>query len=363
VSTNREEMWLWLCSNELLYRKHIANLLEWFGSLENIWHASSEAVNRCCILSDSQKAALIKSRYEFDMVQYQQDLFVKGIKFISVENQEYPRRLKDIVDYPYGLFVKGSLPPEEKKAVAIVGSRKCSYYGRKTSEKIAAELALRGVAVISGMAAGIDGYAQQKALETGGQSFGVLGSGVDVCYPRQHQALYQWLSKKGGIISEYPPGRAPLALHFPIRNRIISGLADQLLVVEAKVKSGTLITADLAIEQGKDIFAVPGRHEDSLSGGCNRLIQQGAGIFLSTDEFLEQLKITGGNVASTKKNNISLETKEKVVYSCVDLFPKSLSEIVGSAKLPIQEVLAVLTVLVLKGYIEETMKNYYVKIE
>lgn len=355
------EYWLWLCSLRELYRMHIHGLLEYFVSPAELFCAPEKEINSCSGLNQSQKKAILGSRNVFDPIKINHELHASGIKFISLEDEEYPRRLKEIIDYPYGLFVKGRLPADEMPSAAVIGSRRCTHYGRKNAEKLGIVLAEHGIQVISGMALGIDGYAQMQTLETGGSSFGVLGSGVDICYPKYNRVLYHRLVEQGGVLSEYPPGREPLAHHFPIRNRIISGLADLLVIVEAKEKSGTLITADLALEQGKDIFAVPGRPDDPLSAGCNRLISQGAGILLEPEGVLEQLGISSKTGAKNKKNNILLETKENLVYSCVDFIPKSIEELIGRTMLPVSELMAVLTLLEMKGYIEEPMKNYYAK--
>lgn len=356
-----EKYWLWLCSQKELYRPHIAYLMQSFRTPKEVFLAPEKEIRRLEGLRAEQAEALLRSRAAFDGERAESRLREAGIRFLSVEHREFPGRLKRIFDCPFGIFVKGRLPAEEKKSVGIVGARQCSFYGRQMAERLAEELAGCGAQIISGMALGIDGYAQTAAMAAGGESFAVLGSGVDVCYPRRNRGLYQRLEAQGGILSEYPPGREPLAHHFPIRNRLISGLSDCLLVVEAKERSGSLITADLALEQGKDIYAVPGRMGDTLSAGCNRLISQGAGIILSEKELILSLDFHKENHEKNKNPQNSLETKEKVLYSCLDLQPKSLHEIAAEVKLPVQEVMAMLTVLEMKGLLEEPVKNYYVR--
>lgn len=356
-----EEYWLWLCSQKELYRTHIARLLQYFGTPREVFLAPEKEIRGCMCLGGTQTAALLKSREGWDEKKSRCRLEEKGIKFISAEHEKFPDRLKRIPDSPFGIFVKGRLPSEEKKSVGIVGARQCSYYGKQMAERLAVTLAECGVQIISGMALGVDGYAQTAALEAGGESFAVLGCGVDVCYPGRNRTLYAKLEARGGILSEYPPGREPLALHFPIRNRLISGLSDCLLVVEAKERSGSLITADMALEQGRDVYAVPGRVGDVLSAGCNRLISQGAGIILSEKELISELDFHKERNEKNKNPQNPLETKEKLLYSCVDLHPRSLHEIVSDAKLPVQEVMALLTALEMKGFIEEPTKNYYVR--
>ena len=178
----------------------------------------------------------------------------------------------------------------------------------------AGELAAAGVQIISGMACGIDGIAQREALARGGKSFGILGCGTDICYPRENQDLYERLLEEGGIVSEHPEGTAPLARHFPTRNRIISALSDLVLVIEAREKSGTLITVDFALEQGKDVYALPGRINDPLSSGCNRLIHQGAGIALTPSDILEALTVSGAYHGRTdsRQNEGELAVQNKM---------------------------------------------------
>lgn len=214
----------------------------------------------------------------------------KGIRFVMLSDADYPQRLRDIPDPPWGLFVKGRLPDENCLSVAVIGARDCSEYGKFVADGIGRELGQRGVQVISGMARGIDGISQEAALQAGGTSFGVLGCGVDVCYPASNRELYDKLCEQGGILSVHPPGTEARPQHFPPRNRIVSGLADALVVVEARGKSGTLITVDMALEQGREVYAVPGRVTDRLSDGCNRLIEQGAGVFLTPEDFLRELE-------------------------------------------------------------------------
>lgn len=276
----------------------------------------------------------------------------------------YPKRLEKIKYPPKILYVKGTLPKEECLSVAIVGARECSSYGRSVAREMGAALAASGVQIISGMARGIDGEAQKGALEAGGSTFAVLGSGVDVCYPREHKRLYEELEIKGGILSEQKPGTMPLPQYFPARNRIISGLADVVLVIEAKEKSGSLITADMALEQGKDVYALPGPVNSNLSRGCNRLIKQGAGIIISVEDFMEEMHLShSSKIENVMQNKILLESDENLVYTCLGLYPKSLETLARETDLSISELMHIIFCLELKGYIQEISKNYYVKIK
>ena len=204
---------------------------------------------------------------------------MESIVYYDKGTKEYPERMMPFSDMPEGIYVKGRLPRDDRPSAAIVGGRVCSAYGREQARRFAREMAASGVQIISGLASGIDAAAHEGALEGGGTTFAVLGCGVNICYPRENYPLMRKiLGQKGGVLSEFPPGERPLAWHFPQRNRLISALADLVLVVEARKKSGSLITADFALEQGKSVYALPGRVNDSLSEGSNRLIAQGAGI-------------------------------------------------------------------------------------
>ena len=214
----------------------------------------------------------------------------RGVSFVSVGEEDYPKRLLNVPDAPFALYYVGKLPRNEETTVAVIGARNCSAYGKAMARQFGEALAREGVQIISGMARGIDGIGQQAALDAGGYSLGVLGCGVDICYPPENRALYEQLIERGGICSEYPLGTEPRAVLFPPRNRIISGLCDAVLVIEAKERSGTLITVDMALEQGREVYALPGRTTDPLSRGCNRLIRQGASPALSPQEMLCELK-------------------------------------------------------------------------
>lgn len=212
------------------------------------------------------------------------------IRILRQQDRGYPERLREIPSPPKELYVLGKLPEEHIPAVAIIGARDCSEYGKCVASGLGAALGRSGIQVVSGMARGIDGIGQEAALDAGGSSFAVLGSGVDICYPAGNRRLYEKLKLRGGILSEYPPGTPALPGHFPPRNRIVSGLSDAVVVVEAREKSGTLITVDMALEQGREVYVVPGRVTDPLSSGCNRLLKLGAGLLLDQEEFLEELK-------------------------------------------------------------------------
>lgn len=287
------------------------------------------------------------------------------ITYYAKQHDLYPRKLLTLADAPKGIYVKGNLPSGNKPTVAIVGARMCSEYGRVQAYEIAKYLSAHGVQVISGLARGIDGHAHRGALEGGTPTFAVLGCGLDICYPRQHIGLWQEiLEHGGGILSEYPLCTPPLRAYFPQRNRIISGLADLVLVIEAKEKSGSLITADCALEQGKTVYALPGRIWDALSFGCNYLISQGAGILYSPECILEELHIDKSTTADKileKKINFSLASDLKLVYSCLSLSPKGIDQLSVELGMPISRISELLLTLELEGFIEQSGGNQFVK--
>lgn len=272
-------------------RATAVKLVDYYGGARRIWELEEKDVRRDQSMNDLQKNNLIKRRRSWDMAVEWQKLKEKGIKTVSCDDRAYPGRLREIPDKPFLLYYRGKLPAETMPCVAVIGARMCSEYGRSAAAEFAAGLAGRGIQVVSGMADGIDGIAQRSALEHGGMSYGVLGCGVDICYPSSNRTLYQNLLVHGGIISEFPPGTKPEPGHFPMRNRIISGLADLILVIEAKERSGTKITVNMALEQGKEVYAVPGRITDALSRGCNRMIRDGAGMAADINEIAEAAEL------------------------------------------------------------------------
>lgn len=308
---------------------------------------------------------------ELFFLQMQERMCQKGIQFVTEQDVTYPDRLRKMADRPYGLFIKGMLR-EELLCVAIVGTRACSSYGGFMARQFGERLGAAGVCIVSGLAKGIDSIAQEAALQSGAWVLGVLGCGVDVCYPRENIDLYERIGRQGALLSEYIPGTQPNSFFFPARNRIISGLADCVLVVEAKEKSGSLITGDCALEQGKDLYAVPGRLTDTCSAGCNYLIKQGAGIVLSPEDLLEELLLLHRNriVAKQAAGQAEKEIKhftqaEKAVFSVLDFYPQSLDVLEQALcsiyPMNLSELLHSLMRLTLIGKVEQVGGNFYCK--
>lgn len=362
-SASEETYWEWLCSIPELYLVHHQVLLRCFESPEAVWRASAgeyEALERqgCSWIRKVEQYR--KEQEPFELVHILQQ---KGIQFISRSQSSYPERLRRIPDAPYGLFYRGRLPSEERRQVAVVGARMCTRYGKEMAQVVARAIISSGGELISGAAYGIDGIAQMEALHQGGVSFAVLGCGVDQIYPKSNHALFELLEKQGGILSELPPGTPPLRHHFPLRNRLISGLSDVVVVVEARKKSGSLITADYAADQGREVYAVPGRLGDELSEGCNELISQGAGIFLSPGQFCETVFAVPEGQKMENSIQQALAPSEKLVYSSLNLHSKSIFELQECTGLPLDELCTALLSLEQKGLGRETARNYYAKME
>ena len=313
----------------------------------------------------------------------------KGIDFTYAGSGDFPKRLLHLQDCPFGLFFKGRLPDEKLPSVAVIGARECSEYGRKTAELFGKVLGGSGVQIISGMARGVDGISQRSALSVGGKSYGILGSGVDICYPKENRELYDSLCENGGVISEYLPGTAAKSTLFPARNRIISALCDILLVVEARKKSGTYITVCQALEQGKEIFAIPGRITDALSDGCNSLIKDGAGMASDPEAILDALSAMGfgaegypgrtvenaetghytadeEGLTATKGNGLNMNSQgylHPAILRILEETPKSVEEILKEAavlgiEVSYSDLLCALTELCVSGKAVGT-GNYY----
>ena len=317
--------------------------------------------------TETEKKSIKETRRR-DHEKAYEELETQGVGFVIQEDNEYPEKLRKIFSAPRYFYYKGRLPKDEPM-VAIIGARKCSHYGSEIAWRIARELAMQGVGVISGLAYGVDKAAHDGALAGGGRTYGILGCGPDVCYPRGHKETYDRILTSGGcVLSEYPPGTQPLSWFFPQRNRIIAGLSDGILVTEARKKSGTLITVSFGLEYGKNIYAVPGRIDDVLSEGCNYLIREGAKLTGSAADIIDDIKSVlpvkkkGNNVQKCRNyeflKNI-LATNEKMVYASLRLMPKHIEEIREETGLLPEELSAALEILSSNGCIKRYGQAYY----
>lgn len=280
--------WLWLTELPGLTNQTRLALLRHFPTPEDVYYAEAEEV----LLTDGitrEQAKLLEDKDCGRADQILADCQRMHFDVVTIQDAGYPNRLRNIYDPPCLLYVRGRLPVfDDEAAIAVVGTRKCTPYGVACAEKLGYGLAAGGALVVSGLARGIDSAALRGALRGGGAVAAVLGNGLDVVYPRENQYLYEDVAAAGALISEYPPGTAPEGRHFPVRNRIMSGLSLAALVVEAPAQSGALITAGTALEQGRDVFAVPGPIDAPNSVGCNRLIRDGAGLVTDAWDILRE---------------------------------------------------------------------------
>ncbi len=348
---------------EDLYYFHVANtkgigirtlqrLYEVFGSFENVCHSDVEGLMKKGMLKEEQAYAVIrKNLWERSRKQYER-MRCNGIQYISFYSESFPDVLKNIYQPPKHLYVKGKMPENNKLSIGIVGARNCSIYGKDMARMFGACLARVGVQVVSGMAKGIDGWTHQGALEGAGETYAVLGCGVEQCYPASHEYLYRSIIKHGGVLSEFDPFIKAKPEFFPLRNRIISGLCDGVLVVEAREKSGSLITADYALEQGKDVFVIPGRIGDDLSKGCNNLIRQGAILVTSPEDILEYY-----GLKSSKTENIS--SIESEILNILKENPAYEVQILTQLNYAPKRIIQMLQQMKKNGQIRELGKGYF----
>jgi DNA processing protein len=342
--------------------RRVWEIVEAAGGPRRAWEAPTAQLAE--ILGDRGRAAEIAARREaVDPPGELRRLEGDGLKVLTYADGDYPEQLRTISDPPPALFVRGTLPAGSQY-VAIVGTRRASSYGRTVAARLAAGMARAGVVVVSGLARGVDAAAHRGALEAGGRTVAVLGCGPDVVYPREHAALRDEIVASGALVTEFPPGTPPEPWHFPVRNRIISGLSRAVVVVEAGEKSGALITADLALEQGRDVLAVPGHITSPLSRGPNRLIKQGARLVEGPEDVLDELGI-GTIVCGPELGTAAprLAPDEERLYGLLGPEPVPLDVLVARSGLPPQAAAAALVYLEMKGLVRRLPGSAYMKRE
>ena len=281
-----------------------------------------------------------------------------GIRTIGYADEDYPENLKQLAHMPPVLFVRGEIRPEDTTAAAVVGTRMPSHYGRQVAEKLGRELAQHGVTVVSGLARGVDTFAHKGALDGGGRTLAVLGCGIDVCYPPENRKLYDAISEQGAVISEFSFGAEPSAFNFPKRNRVVSGLSQAVVAVEAGEKSGVLNTVAWATDQGRTVFAVPGNITSQQSLGINRLLKNGARPLLSVDEVLHELGVAK---RTEERSRIEVAAEEKPVMEFLTAEPAHVDEICEGLGMPMASLLSVLMQLEIKGLVRQLPGKYFVK--
>jgi DNA processing protein len=340
-------------------RVRLGLLEKHFPSLEDAWRASPAELKEAG-LDASSLTAIKQQRPKISPDDEMAKLADNGVSVFCHHDQGYPERLKEIYDYPPLIYVRGSLLPEDGWCLAVVGTRNASVYGKQVAEELAGDLVRNRITVASGLARGIDAVAHQSALAAGGRTIAVMASGLDIIYPAEHTKLAQAIAENGALISEYPLGTRPRAEYFPRRNRILSGLSLGVLVIEAGEKSGALLTAQHALEQNREVFAVPGSILSQMSRGTNHLIQEGAKLVRCTTDILEELNLTQAvHQVALKEVMPETDTESRLLKS-LDSEPTHIDEVCRSSGLPIAEVSATLAMMELKGMIKQVASMSYV---
>jgi len=345
-------------------------LVDKFGSLPAIFAASVSKLNEIPGISKNIAAAIAGFK-NWEKIKVELELLDKiQINIITYQDDLYPAKLMNIYDRPPFLYVRGNLNKDDIN-IAIVGSRLASTYGKYTTEKISRELALKGLTIVSGMARGIDSVAHRGALSAHGRTIAVLGSGLDVIYPPENKKLFTDIIQNGAVISEYPPGTPPRSTNFPARNRIISGMSYGVVIIEAGEKSGSLITARLALEQGREVFAVPGSIDAAGSRGTNKLIKQGAKLIENTDDILEEIlpqfertivlkqPVTSRSEAIAAKGVELLSAVDQKIVGFVSGGRVHIDDLISSTGLSSAEILSALTTLELKEIVQQHPGKFF----
>lgn len=376
MSAFQIKYWLALKSISGIGNTVFSLLLQKFSSLEAVFSAPMSDLLAIKGINKEIALSIIHFR-QWDEIRRQMDYAHDNrIKIVTCLDAYFPKKLKEIYDCPVLLYVQGDLSPNDVN-IAIVGSRAASTYGKYTTERLSRELSLRGITIVSGLARGIDSAAHRGALSVKGRTIAVLGSGLDIIYPPENKKLFSAISESGAVVSEFPPGTKPVAFNFPARNRIISGMSFGVVIVEAGEKSGSLITARLAAEQGREVFAVPGSIDSINSRGTNSLIKQGAKLIDNIDDILDdvlpQLETKKYQPSFCNKENISPDPKmanceiiktptndnEKKIIEVISQKTMHTDEIIDGTGLTSAEVLSALVTLELKGLICQHPGKYY----
>jgi DNA processing protein len=343
----------------------LKRLLDRFQEPERIFQASLAELSEVDGVREDIARSIFKKRYSGDPEKELMKAERQGVRILAYSDPAYPALLKEIHDPPMVIFIKGNDIPNNQTFIAVVGSRNSTSYGQKAAENIGQDLARRGLGVISGMARGIDSSSHWGCLEGKGFTIAVLGTGVDVIYPASNRKLYEQIVMKGAIISEFPMGAPPVPNNFPMRNRIISGLSRGTVIVEATKNSGSLITASLAIEQGRELFAVPGSINSFKSTGCHYLIKQGACLIENADDILEALGMNFPGIPKTDRSQeaspVMMDEAETALYNILGDYPIHIDQITRDGNMEPGEVSSLLMKMELKGIIRQLPGKMFVR--
>ena len=336
-------------------------LVAHFGDLESAWKAAPADLAQAG-LGLRLIERVLQARDSVNLDKVWEKIEKQGIHILTWQDGSYPQRLKEIDQPPPVLYIRGEYLPDDLFAVAVVGTRRVTSYGRQITEELSSFLAANGMTVISGLARGVDAIAHQAALKSGGRSIAVLGTGVDKIYPPEHRGLAEQIVERGALISDYAPGTPPEASNVPPRNRIISGLSLAIVVVEAGETSGALITAEFAAEQGREVFAVPGSILAPQSKGTNKLIQNGALPLLSVNDLMQALDITRVGEHKVARKIMPADAIEAKLLTVLTHEPLHVDEIRNQSELPIEKVSAALVLMELKGMVRQVGGMNYVAV-
>lgn len=357
-----EETAYWIAFNKVsgIGPARLRLLLDACGSASAAWRASIQQL-QAARLDRRSIESLLQARREIDPLAAWEQAQAAGIEVLTWEDPAYPAGLREIDGSPPVLYVRGQITSQDEWAVAIVGTRRASSYGREVAQVLATELARNGVTIVSGLALGIDTIAHRAAVDAAGRTLAVLGSGVDQIYPPQNRGLAAAIAAQGALISDYPLGTRPEASNFPPRNRIISGLSRGVIIVEAGERSGALLTAQFAADQGRELFAVPGSilHPGSL--GCNQLIQQGATPLLSVDDVLEQLNLTRISERMGARQAVAAAPEEQQLLALLAGQPCHIDDLARQAAMSPAQVGSLLAIMELKGFVRQVGGMQYVR--
>lgn len=340
-------------------RAKFSQMEQRFGDLQRAWHATAAEL-RMAGLDNRSIEAIVARRPKISLDAEMERLERYKVKVLTWKDPAYPSRLKEIYDLPPVLFVRGSFAAEDEWSLAMVGTRRPTYYGREVTEQIAGDLARNGITIVSGLARGIDATAHRVALDAGGRSIAVFGCGLDIVYPSDHVKLAREIMERGALVSEFPLGTRPKADNFPRRNRIMSGVSLGVLVVEAGEGSGALITAGLALEQNREVFAVPGSVLSPASRGTNRLIQEGAKLVRDSYDILEELNLTMAVQQLEMRELLPATETESLILKCLSTEPTHIDEVGRQCGLPISTVSSTLAMMELKGAVKQVGGMNYI---
>ena len=340
-------------------RVKLTQLENYFGDLEDAWKAAPADLKHAGLDSNSIHA-ITSWQPKISLEAEMEKLDRYGVKVFTWHDPDYPSRLKEIYDYPPMLYVRGSLLPEDEWCLAVVGTRRASVYGRQITEEIVADLARSKITIVSGLAKGIDSIAHRSALDAGGRSIAVFACGLDIVYPAENANLARSIIQQGALISECPLGTRPKAENFPRRNRIMSGMSLGVLITEAGETSGALITTNLALEQNREVFAVPGSILSPTSRGTNHLIQEGAKLVRDYTDILEELNLTAVAHQIEIKEVIPASDTESLLLKQLSAEPTHIDEVCRSSGLPISTVSSTLAMMELKGLVKQMGAMHYV---